>query len=96
MCDARLTGSAIQMVEITNCIFVVAITSLAEEPRLSCTATAWVLNDHSLVEILVEFERTLTGLHELCWLWEVTLHTLAGSFACMSVRSHGYRPGASS
>ena len=81
-----LTGSTVQVIEVTNSVFIRAIAGLAIEAWLTWASTAWVLHDHGLSKVFVELQGTLAGLHELRRLWYIVLSTLSRLLACLSVR----------
>lgn len=67
----ELTCTAVQMVEITIAVLVVAAAYLAVEAWLTGSPTADTGNDHGLVEILIKFKIFFSLLHVFCGLWEI-------------------------
>ena len=71
--EAILTCTAVYVVEVTRAVLVRPVTCLAVEARHSRPAISSCLNNHSLVEVLVELQRALASFHELCRFREVFL-----------------------
>jgi hypothetical protein len=64
-----LTRSPVDVVQVASAVFVRPVTWFTVETRLSRTPAARVLDDHSLSQILVEFQVIVSTLHEFRGLW---------------------------
>ena len=57
------------MVQVASAVLVCSVTGFTVETWLSRTPAAGVLDDHSLAQILVEFQVMVPTFHEFRGLW---------------------------
>jgi len=73
MIREELTSSPVDVVKVCVAVLVRTATGFAVEPRDSRSASAGILHDHGLTEVLLQLERPLALFHQLGGLWEVVL-----------------------
>jgi hypothetical protein len=72
-----LTGTAVHVVKVAGAVLVRAFAGAAVEAGDARAAAARLLDEHRLVQVLLDLERGLAPLHELGRLRELLLPTLA-------------------
>ena len=73
MIREKLTSSPVDMVQVCITVLVRTVAGFAIEPRDSGSASASILHDHGLAEVLLQFERGLALFHQFGGFWEVVL-----------------------
>ena len=73
MIKGELTSSPVDVVQVCVTVFIRTVAGLAIEPRDTRSASAGILHDHGLAEVLLQLEGRFTLFHQLGGLWEVVL-----------------------
>ena len=73
MIRKKLTSSPVDVVQVCVTVLVRTVAGFAIEPRDSRSASAGILHDHGLAEVLLQLERRFALFHKFGGLWEVVL-----------------------
>jgi hypothetical protein len=76
------TRSPVDVVQVAYTVLVRPVTDFAVEAWLPRTPTAWVLDNHGLVEVLFELEVIVSPFHELGSLRKIFLLPFDRLLAC--------------
>ena len=73
MIREELTSSPVDVVQVRITVLVRTVAGFAIEPWDSRTASAGILYDHGLAEVLLQLKRRLSLFHQFGGLWKVVL-----------------------